>query len=298
MPRSGSSLTAVVGVLGPTFLLAAPAPAADQGPASQPVGMVDQPCPAGSQGRTDVEQAFANTVVTDGPMDPKVLLAYANTASQRAKADELRAKTDWADLCRYSAANAGAARTRGVKVVFFGNSITELWQAADPALFTGGVVDRGISGETSGQGLVRFYPDVVALHPKVVHILVGTNDIAGNNGPNRPEDFKNNIRAMVDIAKANHVQVILASITPAGVIPWRKEINASARILELNAWMSAYAKANGVIYVDYHRVLAGPDGAMKPGLSRDGVHPLRSGYALMTPLAKAAVAKALATSPR
>ena len=185
-----------------------------------------------------------------------------------------------------------------MKVVFFGNSITELWQAADPSLFTGGTVDRGISGQTSGQGLVRFYADVVALHPKVVHILVGTNDIAGNNGPNRPEDFKNNISAMVDIAKANHIQVILASITPAGVIPWRSEINASARIVELNAWIAAYAKARGLVYVDYHRALAGPDGAMKPGFSRDGVHPLRSGYALMTPLAKAAVAKALAAPAR
>ena len=159
-------------------------------------------------------------------------------------------------------------------------------------------MDRGISGQTTSQIVLRFHADVVALHPRAVHILAGVNDVAGNNGPNRPEDFKNNIRAMVEMAKANRIKVILASITPAGVISWRKEINAAPRIVELNAWLAAYAKAQGAVYVNYHEALAGPDGAMKPGISRDGVHPSVVGYRLMAPLAKAAMAKALAAASR
>lgn len=262
------------------------------------VGMVDQPCPPGSHGRSEAELAFAQTVVADGPMDPQVLAAYAKGAAERAKADAAQAKNDWPDLCRYSQADAEAITAGGTKVVFLGNSITELWQAADPALFTNGVVDRGISGQTTGQALLRFYADVVALHPIAAHLLVGTNDVAGNNGPNRPEDFKNNVRAMVDIAQANHIQVILGSITPAGAFPWRREIKPVDRIRELNAWLAAYAKARGLIYVDYYTALAGPDGAMKPGVSRDGVHPTRKGYALMKPLTEAAMAEALGTRRR
>ena len=254
--------------------------------------MVDQPCPPGSFGRSEAMQAYARAVVTDGPMDPKALAGMAAEGKQRAAMDAWTAKNDAADLCLYRQANTDDLKAGPVKVVFLGNSITELWKAADPDLFTGGVVDRGISGQTSGQTLVRFMPDVVALHPKAVHILVGSNDVAGNNGPTRAEDLENNIRAMVAIAKANHIRVILGSITPARVIPWRNTIHPAEQIRALNAWMAAYAKAEGLVYVDYHTVLAAPDGGMKPGVSRDGVHPMRSGYALMKPLALAAIAKA------
>ncbi len=265
--------------------------------AGRPVGLVDQPCAPDAFGRSPAEEAFARAVVADGPIDPAVMKAYAVGIAERAKADEARAKTDWADLCRYRAANEALAAGGGAKVVFLGNSITELWRAADPSFFTGGIVDRGISGQTSGQTLLRFYPDVVALHPKAVHILVGTNDLAGNNGPSRPEDLKNNIRAMVDIAKAHHIQVILGSITPAAVIPWRREIKPTDQIIDLNRWMRDFASREGLIYVDYYAVLASPGGGMRDGYSRDGVHPLRTGYALMKPLAEAAIEKALKTAP-
>ena len=142
-------------------------------------------------------------------------------------------------------------------------------------------MDRGVSGQTSAQLVLRFQQDVVALHPKAVHILVGTNDVAGNTGPERAEDLKNNIRAMVTMAKANHIRVILGSIPPTGGFPWRPGIDAKAQIPALNAWLATYAKAEGATFVNYYGALAGPDGAMKPDISRDGVHPLIPGYALM-----------------
>ncbi len=267
-------------------------------PSSPPaVGMVQQPCAPGASGRSPAMETFARAMVQDGPIDPTAMRGYAREAAENGKADEVRLKNDWADLCRYRAANE-ALKPGEAKVVFIGNSITELWRAADPELFTNGVVDRGVSGQTSGQTLLRFYPDVVALHPRVVHIMVGTNDVAGNNGPSRPEDLKNNVRAMVDIAKAHHIAVILASITPASSFSWRKELHPAAQIVALNAWLSDFARQEGLTYADYYRVLVGPDGGMMPGKSRDGVHPLVSGYALMKPLAQAAIAKSMAASKR
>jgi lysophospholipase L1-like esterase len=205
----------------------------------------------------------------------------------------VRAKDDWADLCRYRTANA--ALSQGADGVFLGDSITELWQAADPDLFTHGIVNRGVSGQTSGQALLRFYPDVVALHPRVVHILIGTNDVAGNNGPSRLDDVENNIRAMVDIAKAHHIKVILGSVPPATSFFWRPQVVPTPKILAINQWMRAFANSEGLTYLDYYTALAAPGGGIRGGLSRDGVHPLKSGYAIMTPLASAALKKALSS---
>ena len=258
-----------------------------------PLGLTDQPCPAGSIGRSAALLAFAKSAVTEGPIDPAAMKAYAAVAAEQAKADALQVKNDWADLCLYRTANEELLAAGGARMVFLGDSITELWQAADPELFSHGVVDRGISGQTSGQALLRFYPDVVALHPKVVHLMIGTNDIAGNNGPSRPEDLQNNIRAMVELAKANHIRVVLASIPPAAAFPWRPEIHPTEQILAMNRWLSELARREGLIYIDYYSALAAPGGGMREGLSRDGVHPLIKGYALMKPLAQEAVDKAL-----
>lgn len=263
--------------------VAAPAPA----PAPLPVGMVDQPCAPGSSGRLPGVEAMARELVKDGPMDMSVMKTYAKDIAESAKIGEAQAKNDWANLCLYRAADA-----EGAKVVFLGDSITELWRVADPDFFTQGVVDRGISGQTSPQALLRFQQDVVALHPRVVHIMIGTNDVAGNTGPNRPEDLKNNIRAMVDMAKAHHIAVVLASIPPASVFAWNKALHPAPQIKALNAWLAGYAKQEGLVYVDYWSALANAEGGMRDGLSRDGVHPLVSGYRIMEPLAKAAIAKA------
>jgi lysophospholipase L1-like esterase len=141
--------------------------------------------------------------------------------------------------------------------------------------------------------LARFYQDVVALHPQAVHIMAGTNDVAGNTGPSSPADFKNNIRAMVDLAKSNHIQVVLASIPPAERFSWRPDIEPAEQIRKLNAWLRQFAGQHHVIYADYYSSLTTPSGAFRPELSNDGVHPNSDGYAAMRPIADAALRKAV-----
>jgi len=140
---------------------------------------------------------------------------------------------------------------------------------------------------------VRFEQDVVHLHPEVVIILAGTNDVAGNTGPETPAMIEDNFRAMTDIARRNGIRVVLASITPAARYPWRPGVESVPEIRELNGWLRQYAAQQHLVYLDYYSAMADPDGAMKPGLSSDGVHPTQAGYAVMAPLAEAAIAKAL-----
>jgi lysophospholipase L1-like esterase len=199
---------------------------------------------------------------------------------------------DFPDLCRYKSDNAALLQGSHPTVVFMGDSITEGWGVGDPSLFTHGVVDRGISGQTSPQMLLRFYQDVVELHPRAVHIMAGTNDVAGNTGPSSPEDFKSNIRAMVDIAAASHIRVILASILPTERFPWRPEIQPVEQIRQLNAWLRQFAGEHKLMYADYYSALTTPSGAFRPELSNDGVHPNLDGYAAMRPIADAALRKA------
>jgi lysophospholipase L1-like esterase len=140
--------------------------------------------------------------------------------------------------------------------------------------------------------LARFMQDVVALKPQVVHILAGTNDIAGNTGPNSPEDYKNTIRAMVTLAQANHIAVVLGSIPPANKFSWQPKLSPAPRIAELNAWLRAFAAEAHAEYVDYYSALAGPDSGLPAKFSIDGVHPNITAYAIMRPLAEAAIGRA------
>jgi lysophospholipase L1-like esterase len=204
------------------------------------------------------------------------------------------AAMDWAALCKYQAADHDVDHPRAVLI---GDSITEFWLPTAPALFADGVVDRGISGQTSPQMVVRFYQDVVRLHPRVVHIMCGTNDIAGNTGPTSADEYTNAVLAMVDLARANHIAVVLGSILPAGAFGWRPGYRPAAQIAALNSWLHALADQRGLVYADYYAAMAGPDGAMKPGLSGDGVHPNAAGYALMEPIARAAIAEAERKQP-
>ena len=199
---------------------------------------------------------------------------------------EQRAK-DWPDLCRYRAANA--ATKHAPKVVFMGDSITELWKIADPGFFSDDRVDRGISGQTSPQMLLRFRSDVIALQPRTTHILAGTNDIAGNTGPTSERAFKDNIESMVELAKAHHIRVVLASILPMGSIGWRPQYRPAEEVRRLNQWLRGYAARSGAIYLDYYSRLATPEGAFRPDLSNDGVHPNLAGYAIMRELADKAL---------
>ena len=197
---------------------------------------------------------------------------------------------EFGQLCRYRAQNdLVRAAAKPVRVVFMGDSITDNWIGADPSLFTDGLVDRGISGQTTAQMLVRFREDVIALKPKAVHIMAGTNDIAGNTGAATMATVQGNIETMAELAQAHGIRVILASVPPAAAFAWSPDKRPVPQIRALNAWLRGYARRRGFTYVDYYAALATPEGAMKAGLASDGVHPTPAGYAVMRPLALAAV---------
>jgi acetyl esterase/lipase/lysophospholipase L1-like esterase len=200
---------------------------------------------------------------------------------------------DWPNLCRYKAENATLARGPRPRAVFMGDSITDNWVRGDPALFENGIVGRGIGGQTSPQMVARFRQDVVALRPRVVHIMAGTNDIAGNTGPTTLEDYQHNILAMIDLARANDIAVVVAAIPPSRKLFWRGDLDPRPQTREWNAWLRGLAFSRGLTFVDYGVVLADPDGGMRADLGNDGVHPNRVGYARMRPLAQRAITEAI-----
>jgi lysophospholipase L1-like esterase len=230
------------------------------------------------------------------------LLAAAAGAAEADGWEELNKRgllSDPAGLARYRADNARLrASAARVDIVFMGDSITEGWQAKRPAFFRAGRVNRGISGQTTPQMLLRFMADVVSLKPRAVHIMGGTNDIAGNTGPMTAEMTEDNVRAMSAIARQHRIAVLLASIPPAGRFPWRPEVEPAPRITELNAWLRRFASETGATYVDYHSALADAYGAMKPGLASDGVHPTEAGYDVMARVAEPALERVAARSHR
>jgi lysophospholipase L1-like esterase len=231
------------------------------------------------------------TAVSLGAQQP------ANSQAARDSAALYQLRNDWANLERYQPANAtlGAPAGDENRVVFYGNSITDAWAPFFPAMFPGKpYVGRGISGQTTPQMLVRFHQDVVALAPKVVVILAGTNDIAGNTGPSTLEMIEDNLMAMTEIAKQHGIRVVLSSVLPAYDYPWKPGLEPAPKIIALNAWMRRYAGETGETYLDYHSVMADARGGLPSSTSRDGVHPNEAGYRIMAPLAEAAIAQALA----
>lgn len=188
---------------------------------------------------------------------------------------------DYFNLCRYRAANRSLPKPSSNRIVFMGDSITQGWQASRPEFFKGDRVDRGISGQTSAQMLGRFYADVIALHPAVVHILAGTNDIAGNGGPTTLDGIENNIRSMVELAQAHRIKVVLGTVLPATRFGWRPEIDPVPPIRALNAWIKSYARSHRITLVDYYAVLDDGHHALAATDSGDGVHPSPAGFAKM-----------------
>lgn len=185
-------------------------------------------------------------------------------------------------LRRYSADNQRIRDAHEkVDIVFMGDSITQGWKDKRPAFFKPARVGRGISGQTTSQMLVRMMPDVVALKPKAVHIMAGTNDIAGNTGPMTLEMTRDNFRAMSAIAKQHGIKVLLASIPPAARFPWRPGLNTLGPIAQQNEWLKSFARQSGATWVDYHPQLADAAGAMRPEMAYDGVHPTEAGYDAM-----------------
>ena len=203
---------------------------------------------------------------------------------------------DWAGLRRYRAANAQlrAPAAGENRVVFYGNSITDGWARFFPTMFPGKpYVGRGISGQTTPQMLVRFRQDVVALQPKVVVILAGTNDIAGNTGPSTLEMIEDNFMSMTQIAKAHHIRVVISSVLPVYDYPWKPGLEPAPKIVALNAWLRRYANDVGETYLDYHTAMKDARDGLPPNLANDGVHPTDAGYRIMAPMAEAAIARAL-----
>jgi lysophospholipase L1-like esterase len=253
-----------------------------------PVGIVDEPCPAPFSPSAAFNDLVTALIIEPHHITPEEFerfLKYPELARIN-EAQRAAAAQDWAGLCRYRAANKKvAAGATPPRVVFMGDSITENWNLSDAAFFDKGVVNRGISGQTSSQMLVRFRADVVALRPGTVHILAGTNDVAGNTGPLTAQDFKNNIMSMVELARANGIAVVLGSIPPAAAFNWRPEVKPVPVIQELNLWLRDYASRKGLRYVDYYTALAGPAGELRADLGNEGVHPNRKGYEIMRRLA-------------
>ncbi|MFL4596474.1 SGNH/GDSL hydrolase family protein [Stenotrophomonas maltophilia] len=204
---------------------------------------------------------------------------------------------DWPQLQRYRDANAqvSAAVPGQPRVVFYGDSITEGWgREGSASFFPGrGWLNRGISGQTTAQMLLRFPQDVLALKPQAVVILAGTNDIAGNTGPSTLAMIEDNLHAMVDLARAHGVRVVLASVLPVSEYPWMPGITPAPKVRALNTALKRYAEAKQLIYLDYYAPMVNAAGGLDPQLADDGVHPTTKGYAVMAPLAEAAIKRAL-----
>lgn len=209
---------------------------------------------------------------------------------------------DFGQLARYRDANAALKPPAPGenRVVFFGDSITDIWKLEE--YFPGKpYLNRGIGGQTTPQMLVRFRQDVIDLHPRVVVILAGTNDIAGNTGPMRLEDIEADYASLAELARTNHVAVVFSSVLPVhNYSPKAQDLFAQRspeKILALNHWLQDYCATNGLVYLDYFSPMVDDKGLLKRDLAEDGLHPNPAGYKIMTPLADAAIGKALAAKP-
>jgi len=208
-----------------------------------------------------------------------------------------RMLVDFPWLARFKEADLrlGAPAAGENRVVFMGDSITEGWHFDAPEWGFPGkpYINRGISGQTTPQMLVRFRQDVIALQPKVVVILAGINDIAGNTGPMTLEETEDNLASMAELAAAHKIRVVMCSVLPAFDFPWHPGLAPAPKVLTLNAWIKAYAAEHGHVYVDYHTAMKDSREGLPASLSGDGVHPLPAGYAVMKPLVEAGIEKAL-----
>lgn len=201
-----------------------------------------------------------------------------------------QAQEDFANLQKFQKENKqlDATPNSGQRTVFLGDSIFENWMNIYPEFFTQqpNYINRAISGQTTSQMLLRFQQDVVALHPKQVILLAGTNDIAGNTGYADTTTISNNIISMCQLAKANHIQVVICSVLPAKDYPWRTGLYPAEKIVLLNTALKDYAYKNKIPYCDLHTSMSDADGGIQTSLAFDGVHPNKAGYLLMEKLLK------------
>jgi lysophospholipase L1-like esterase len=240
----------------------------------------------------------AQTTPAPAPAPAQTASATPSTRTPEQIAAMQTKLNDWPQLDRYRADNAALPTPAAgeQRVVFYGDSITDSWgrRPATGTFFPGKpYVNRGISGQTTPQMVVRFQQDVIHLQPALVVILAGTNDVAGNTGPSTPEMTEDNFASMAAIARQSGIKVVLASITPTHAYPWNPSVQPVPAIREINQWLRNYCAREHFVYLDYYSALADDQGAMRPGLSFDGVHPNAAGYAIMAPLAETAIAQAL-----
>lgn len=248
--------------------------------------------------------AYAQTAEQPKPIEQPKPPAVTIPLTGFAGLDQYRASRiavytdDYGQLVRYREANA-ALKPPGPgenRVVFFGDSITDIWNLVES--FPGKpYINRGIGGQTTSQMLVRFRQDVIELDPKVVVILAGTNDIAGNSGPISNEDIEANYASLAELARAHNIPVIFSSVLPVhNYTPRAQDFFAQrpmSRILALNAWLKDYCTANKLIYLDYFSAMVDDKGLLRKDLADDGLHPNKAGFAIMAPMAEKAIEKAL-----
>lgn len=269
-------------------LAAAPLAAAEPAPQA---GVVADPCAA---------LPAMPAVIADYMARAKAALAAGESPPPRsAEGMALYAKwqqdlllADYPGRCRYRKDNAALPPATPNRIVFIGDSITEGWLNEQPGFFTGDRIDRGISGQTTTQMVARFRADVVDLKPRIVHIMAGTNDIAGNGGPTSLDAVEDNIRSMIDLAAASNIAVVLGSVLPANRFDWRPGIDPAESIVALNARLRALAAEKGLVYADYHRALDDGRRGLSKAHAADGVHPTAAGYAVMQPIAESALTEA------
>lgn len=225
-----------------------------------------------------------------------LFLTPSTNAQKDSVKDELNQTNDWPNLRRYRDENAKltSPSANEKRVVFMGNSITDGWINASPEFFSkNNYLDRGISGQTTPQMLIRFRQDVIHLRPKAVVILAGINDIAGNTGPSSLEMIEDNLASMAQLAKANGIKVVMCSVLPAYSFPWRQGIDPIEKIIDLNKWIKSFAQKNNFVYVDYYDAMVDERKGLPEKYSKDGVHPNAAGYKVMEPLVEKGIAKAL-----
>lgn len=242
-------------------------------------------------------QAAAATTAEPVAINPLYTMPPASLTAEDVASMQQRL-LDWPQLGRYRDDNAQlpAPAPGEARVVFFGDSITDAWGRAEGTHFFPGkpYVNRGISGQTTAQMLLRFRQDVIGLRPAAVVILAGTNDLAGNTGLATLPMIEDNFRSMAELARAHCIRVILASVLPVSDYPWHPGLQPAGKVRALNAWLKSYAGSSGATYLDYYSALANTQGGMDSRLASDGVHPTPAGYAIMAPLARQAIERALA----
>ncbi len=232
-------------------------------------GMTDNPCPA---------------ITSPGLEKLRLTLMVIGGEQPRLE--------DWAGICNFSADNLRLQKA-GIRpdTVFIGDSITWEWSGAEPGLFSDRMVNRGIGGQGTPQVLARFYSDVVSLQPRKVHLLIGLNDIAGISGPASFDLYQGNVRSMVEIARANHIAVIIGALPPSRKPQLNGGADPGPQIEQVNRWLAKFAAEEHLVFADYHAALAANDGSPKQGMSSDGTHLTRAAYYAVEPIMQAALAQ-------